>query len=151
MERVSTILDEYSSEYSEIWGGDFRAEELDELDRLYPNYKEMEPEDMDSEIEILRRQMGTEESDEREDIQREIEYVSQLRRMKVWKNSETEAYLDATHNTLKEEVKTLVVLKRIAKAEVRRNNHAGHKGREKRHILRNTFSILARLETGNWD
>ncbi|CAB3987953.1 Hypothetical predicted protein [Paramuricea clavata] len=124
MERVSTILDEYSSEYSEIWGGDFRAEELDELDRLYPNYKEMEPEDMDSEIEILRRRMGTEESDEREDIQREIEYVSQLRRMKVWKNSETEAYLDATHNTLKEEVKTLVVLKRIAKAEVRRNNYS---------------------------
>ena len=30
-------------------------------------------------------------------------------------------------------------------------NYAGHKGREKRHILRNTFSILARLETGNWD
>ncbi|CAB3994700.1 Hypothetical predicted protein [Paramuricea clavata] len=124
MERVSTILDEYSSEYSEIWGGDFRAEELDELDRLYPNYKEMEPEDMDSEIGILRRQVGTGESDEKGDIQREIEYVSQLKRMKVWKNSETEAYLNATHNTLKEEVKTLVVLKRIAKAEVRRTNYS---------------------------
>ncbi|CAB3991940.1 Hypothetical predicted protein [Paramuricea clavata] len=126
MDRVSTILDEYNSEYSEIWGGDLGTEDLDELNRLYPGYREMKPEDMDSEIEVLRRKvMGTEQSDEKEDIRREIEYVSQLRRMKTLKNSETEAYLNATHNTLKEEVKTLVVLRRIAKAEVRRNDYSG--------------------------
>ncbi|CAB4003950.1 Hypothetical predicted protein [Paramuricea clavata] len=45
--------------------------------------------------------------------------------MKTWKNSETEAYLNATHSTLKEEVKTLVVLRGIAKAEVRRNDYSG--------------------------
>ncbi|CAB4018905.1 Hypothetical predicted protein [Paramuricea clavata] len=44
--------------------------------------------------------------------------------MKTRKNSETEAYLNATHGTLKEEVKTLVVLRRIAKAEVRRNDYS---------------------------
>ncbi|CAB4022113.1 Hypothetical predicted protein [Paramuricea clavata] len=85
----------------------------------------MKPEDMDSEIDILRRKItGSEQPEEKEDIEREIEYVSQLRRMKTWKNSETEAYLNATHGTLKEEVKTLVVLRRIAKAEVRRNDYS---------------------------
>ncbi|CAB4009506.1 Hypothetical predicted protein [Paramuricea clavata] len=86
----------------------------------------MNPEDMDSEIEVLRRKVtGPEQSEEKEDIKREIEYVSQLRRMKTWKNSETEAYLNMTHSTLKEEVKTLVVLRRIAKVEVRRNDYSG--------------------------
>ncbi|CAB4019807.1 Hypothetical predicted protein, partial [Paramuricea clavata] len=128
MDRVSTILDEYNNEYSEIWEGDLGTEDLDELNRLYPDYREMKPEDMDSEIDILRRKItGPEQSEEKEDIKREIEYVSQLRRMKTWKNSETEAYLNATHGTLKEEVKTLVVriLRRIAKAEVRRNDYSG--------------------------
>ncbi|CAB4014920.1 Hypothetical predicted protein [Paramuricea clavata] len=126
MDRVSTILDEYNNEYSEIWEGDLGTENLDELNRLYPGYREMKPEDMDSEIDILRRKVtGPEQLEEKEDIRREIEYVSQLRRMKTWKNSETEAYLNATHSTLKEEVKTLVVLRRIAKAEVRRNDYSG--------------------------
>ncbi|CAB3997197.1 Hypothetical predicted protein [Paramuricea clavata] len=126
MDRVSTILDEYNSEYSGIWEGDLGTEDLDEMDKLYPGYREMNPEDMDSEIEVLRRKVtGPEQSEEKEDIKREIEYVSQLRRMKTWKNLETEAYLNATHGTLKEEVKTLVVLRRIAKAEVRRNDYSG--------------------------
>ncbi|CAB3982405.1 Hypothetical predicted protein [Paramuricea clavata] len=125
MDRVSTILDEYNSEYSGIWEGDLGTENLDEMDKLYPGYREMNPEDMDSEIEVLRRRVtGTEQSDEKEDIKREIEYVSRLRRMKTLKNSETEAYLNATHSTLKEEVKTLVVLRRIAKAEVRRIDYS---------------------------
>ncbi|CAB3995043.1 Hypothetical predicted protein [Paramuricea clavata] len=124
MERVSTILDEYSSEYSDIWEG-LEDEDIDRLDRLYPGYREMEPEVMDSEIEILRSQaMGTEDPNENRDIRMEIEYVSRLKRIKVWKRSETEVYLDATHGTLKEEVKTLVVLKRIAKAEFKRTNYS---------------------------
>jgi hypothetical protein len=124
MDRVSTILDEYDSEYSEIWEGDLGTEDLDELDQLYPNYREMNPENMESEIEVLRRKITRPEpSEEKEDIKREIEYVSQLRRMKTLKNLETEAYLNATHSTLKEEVKTLVVLRRIAKAAVRRHDY----------------------------
>ncbi|CAB3987382.1 Hypothetical predicted protein [Paramuricea clavata] len=124
MERVSAILDEYNSEYSEIWEGDLGTEGLDELNRLYLGYREMNPEEMDSEIDILRRKVtGPGKLDEKEDIEREIKYVSHLRKMKTWKNSETEAYLNATHGTLKEEVKTLVVLRGIAKAEVRRNDY----------------------------
>ncbi|CAB3989891.1 Hypothetical predicted protein [Paramuricea clavata] len=81
---------------------------------------------MDSEIDILRRKVtGPGELDEKEVIIKEIEYVSQLRRMRISRNKETEAYLNATHGTLKEEVKTLVVLRRIAKVEVRRNNYSG--------------------------
>ncbi|CAB3989098.1 Hypothetical predicted protein [Paramuricea clavata] len=124
MERVSTVLDEYSSEYSEIWEG-LLDEDLDNLDKLYPGYREMEPEAMDSEIEILRGQaMETEDSEENRDIQMELEYVRRLRKIKVWKRLETEVYLDATHGTLKEEVKTLVVLKRIAKAGSKRNDYS---------------------------
>ncbi|CAB4039020.1 Hypothetical predicted protein [Paramuricea clavata] len=125
MDTVSTILDEYNNEYSEIWEGDLGTEDLDELNILYPGYREMKPEDMDSEIDILRRKItGPEQSEEKEDIKREIEYVSQLRRMKTWKNLETAAYLNATHGTLKEEVKTLAVLRRIAKAEVRMSDYS---------------------------
>ncbi|CAB4045090.1 Hypothetical predicted protein, partial [Paramuricea clavata] len=124
MDRVSTILDEYNNEYSEIWEGDLGTEDLDELNILYPGYREMKPEEMDAEIDILRRKVtGPGELDEKEDIEKEIKYVSHLRKMKTWKNLETEAYLNATHGTLKEEVNTLVVLRRIAKAEVRRNDY----------------------------
>ncbi|CAB4003573.1 Hypothetical predicted protein [Paramuricea clavata] len=126
MERVSAILDEYNNEYSEIWEGNLGTEDLDELNRLYPGYREMNPEEMDSEIDILRRKItGSEQPEEKEDIKREIEYVSHLKRMRISRNKETEAYLNATHGTLKEEVKTLVVLRRIAKAEVRRNDYSG--------------------------
>ena len=126
MDRVSTFLDEYNSEYYEIWEGDLGTEDLDELDKLYPGYREMNPENMDSEIKVLRRKItGPEPSEEKEDINREIKYVSQLRKMKTLKNLETEAYLNATHSTLKEEVKTLVVLRRIAKAAVRRYDYLG--------------------------
>ncbi|CAB4015593.1 Hypothetical predicted protein, partial [Paramuricea clavata] len=112
-------------------------EDLDNLDRLFPGYREMEPEVMDSEMEILRGQvMETEDSEEDRDIQMELEYVRRLKKIKVWKRSETEVYLDATHGTLKEEVKTLVVLKRIAKAEVRRNNYSARIDRLKE-IIRN--------------
>ncbi|CAB3999773.1 Hypothetical predicted protein [Paramuricea clavata] len=136
MERVSTILDEYSSEYSDIWEG-LEDEDIDRLDKLYPSYREMEPEVMDSEIEILRSQaMGTEDPNENRDIRMEIEYVSRLKRIKVRKRSETEVYLDATHGTLKEEVKTLVVLKRIAKAEFKRTNYSERIDRLKK-IIKN--------------
>ncbi|CAB4042267.1 Hypothetical predicted protein [Paramuricea clavata] len=136
MERVSTILDEYSSEYSDIWEG-LEDEDIDRLDRLYPGYREVEPEVMDSEIEILRSQaMGTEDPNENRDIRMEIEYVSRLKRIKVWKRSETEVYLDATHGTLREEVKTLVVLRRIAKAEFKRNDYSERIDRLKE-IMRN--------------
>ncbi|CAB4009114.1 Hypothetical predicted protein [Paramuricea clavata] len=115
------VYNNYNNEYYEIWEGDLGAEDLDELNKLYPGYREMKPEDMDSEIDILRRKItGPEQLEEKEDIKREIEYVSQLRRMKTWKNSETKLYLNATHRTLKEE-----------EAETKRRREAVESDKEK--------------------
>ena len=47
MGRVSNILDEYDEEYDEM--------DMEKMDRLYPGYREMDADAMNSEIDILRR------------------------------------------------------------------------------------------------
>ena len=117
MGRVSNILDEYDEEYDEM--------DMEKMDRLYPGYREMDADAMNSEIDILRRKAdGVEESDEREDIEEELGYVSRLMEKKAWRDKTTEYYLSSTHETLKEEIKTLLVLGRMAKGRELRRDYA---------------------------
>jgi hypothetical protein len=82
MGRVSNILDEYDEEYDEM--------DMEKMDRLYPGYREMDADAMNSEIDILRRKAdGAEKSDEREDIEEEIGYVSRLMEKKAWRDKVT--------------------------------------------------------------
>ena len=81
MERVSDILDEYDKEYSEIWVGDLSNTELEELDIKYPGYREMDVKTMDSELDVLSRKVReTEDSYEKDDIEREMKYVKELKK-----------------------------------------------------------------------
>jgi hypothetical protein len=117
MGRVSNILDEYDEEYDEM--------DMEKMDRLYPGYTEMDAGAMSSEIDILRRKAdGAEESGEREDIEKELGYVSRLMEKKARRDKTTEYYLSSTHETLKEEIKTLLVLGRMAKGRELRRDYA---------------------------
>jgi hypothetical protein len=108
MGRVGNILNEYDEEYDDM--------DMEKMDRLYPGYTEMDADAMSSEIDILRRKAdGAEESGEREDIEKELGYVSRLMEKKAQRDKETEYYLSSTHKTLKEEIKTLLVLGRMVK------------------------------------
>jgi hypothetical protein len=121
MGRVGNILNEYDEEYDDM--------DMEKMDRLYPGYTEMDADAMSSEIDILRRKAdGAEESGEREDIEKELGYVSRLMEKKARRDKETEYYLSSTHKTLKEEIKTLLVLGRMAKGRELRRDYVSRIG-----------------------
>jgi hypothetical protein len=122
MGRVGSILDEYDEDYVDI--GD-----MEKMNRLYPGYLEMSADALKSEVGILRRNADDAvETGEWEDIDEELWYASRLLKKKVQRDDTTKFYLSTTHETLKEEIKTLLVLGRIAKGSERRRDYASKIG-----------------------
>ena len=122
MGRVGSILDEYDEDYVDI-------EDMEKMNRLYPGYLEMSADALKSEVGILRRNADDAvETGEWEDIDEELWYASRLLKKKVQRDDTTKFYLSTTHETLKEEIKTLLVLGRIAKGSERRRDYASKIG-----------------------
>ncbi|CAB3985271.1 Hypothetical predicted protein [Paramuricea clavata] len=69
-------MEEHQEEYDD--------QKMEELREKYPNYEEMDVEDLDSELPYLSRDLGeSETTEETQDINEEINYVQELRRRKM--------------------------------------------------------------------